>query len=214
MFWLGLAEATGTLILAVGTLALAAVAIFPEHARALVYRPIAYVFYGRHSFLFQQMSSQGGTPQFVLRLLVTNVGNSLATVIECHVTDLRFINVSGHQQRMPNFIPIRLRWTHTSEPVVDYLAEATSRVVDLAYLALEAATNLPVLSLATEIGFHQFTTLPAGSYVVELTVTSKERTLFKGCLHVSFTNQWHGSGVPAQLTLSAGDLYVGRLLER
>jgi hypothetical protein len=104
--------------------------------------------------------------------------------------------------------------------VADYLAVGTSRVVDLADITgttgYLASGNQPTVSLTTDIGARPFSTLPPGKYVIELTITSREGTLFRGCLKLSFAHHWQPSTgatsqLPAELTIVAGNLYEGRL---
>jgi hypothetical protein len=213
-------EAIGTWALGCLTLVLATVAVFPKHIHRLCYKPNGQILYDTGHFFLQNMQPNAFPPLYSLRLLVINSGNELATTVQCSLTDIRVIR-NGREERWSHFIPIRLWWTHLKTPVLDYLPEESSRLLDLGSLTgligEQAMGNVPVIALTTELGGnHQFAMLMPDSYVLELAITAREGTLFRGCLHLTFQSQWTvaGTSSPAGLTLTAGNIYCGELSRR
>ncbi len=185
-------EALATALGVVATLIVAVFALFPEWTRGRIYRAKAQLRCGNQGFFFQAAHGLNQSPLYAVRLQVLNIGNALATYVECHLLGIA-VESQNNWVSLAGFVPMRLRMTHTQNTASEYLARETALLVDLGTLAGDQgqfATGLrPTLYLKTEVQIPS-SILPPGHYQLDVTVTSKERVLWKGSLDLSFTTTW------------------------
>jgi hypothetical protein len=106
---------------------------------------------------------------FHARVPVFNqTGKEAAREIEVFLQDIN-LEYSPQPFTKPSYLPLRLRWTHGSDPVCDRIAGGAYRLLDLAALSTDPANQQIVLSFATERNIPA--RLFAGEYRLDLLIT-------------------------------------------
>jgi hypothetical protein len=110
--------AIGTLVLAAGTIILAAVAIFPDTIRRWFYRPSlrASVQTSPPDCVKTYVSLPDGTPvanAFYIRIWIRNTGNLEARNVEVYANELLKEYANRQWERVMDFPPMNLKWSNS-----------------------------------------------------------------------------------------------------
>lgn len=178
--------ALGTWAGAVTTLVAVIWAIYGPEFIAKWRTPIASIVCGNDGHLFQRMKTHGLELDidYYVRLAVYNEGKESAFDVECMVVGLS--EWTGQTWVVkPDFAPIRLRWTLTDDPCLSHLTPGSYRLLNLGRLIgysvtdpFQSSFNLSFEETNQSIG----PVLPCGTFQLELTVSSRNHLLYRGCI--------------------------------
>jgi hypothetical protein len=186
--------AWGTIIAAILSTVVAALAIFGEWIRGKVFKPKCNLECGTSDAFLHEMTNNGKMWKQV-RLRVWNTGNAPAHEVEVHL--LAAFKMNGkNRSAVSGFVPVRLNWTHGGPITKSYIARATFAFVDFGSLSVvQEAQGTPLtwlakLSLSGEVGETNLWDYRGGSYQFEVGVVTPSGYLQRSVFEVSFENQW------------------------
>jgi hypothetical protein len=141
--------AIGTLLLATGTLVLAAVAIFQDSVRAWFYHPTleASIQTQPPDCNAVPLTTQDGTRilanSLFLRLWVKNSGNAPARNVEVYASELRLRRADNTWTRVTAFMPMNLKWSHVGGVLYRNIAPQMGKHCDLGHIVDPARRAAP-----------------------------------------------------------------------
>ena len=141
-------------------------------------------------------------PIYYLRLLVKNVGRTVARSIQVHVDQLRRCDRHGEFYVDNDFLPMNLTWAHTGAPYMALISPGTARNIDLGYVPKPNSPWLHkprdhaegetwfhmTLEVVTFLGLHLLT---PGGYRLDLTVAAENAPALKLTVELVIDGAWH-----------------------
>ena len=129
-----------TAVAALATLAAVAVALLPEFKKWWVRPRLRIIANLKQPGCHQTVALDAGAPAqrrrlYILRLWVENIGRGPAENVQLFVQQLEKQNAARVFEREESFLPMNLRWTHTSEgssPFADRINPSMGRFCELA----------------------------------------------------------------------------------
>jgi hypothetical protein len=134
-------------LVAVGTLALAAVAIFQQTIRSWFYRPVFQVSIKTEppdcvAVPFTRADGTFVANSVYLGLWVENTGNATAKNAEVYAKELRRQRADGTWERLSAFPPMNLRWAHIGQIYFPRIAPDMGKHCDLGHIVDPALRHL------------------------------------------------------------------------
>jgi hypothetical protein len=198
-------------LVAVGTLVLAAVAVFQETIRGWFYQPRF------------QVSSKTAPPDCVavpfttpdgvfvadsiyLRLWVENVGNATARNAEVYAKELRRQRADGTWKRVGAFPPMNLKWANVGTIYFPYIAPEMGKHCDVGHIVdparrhilHEDAPRLTLTDQQTSLAFdlmaapnHRGHIIGPGEYQLEILVAAENVRPIKRTITISLRGPWN-----------------------
>jgi hypothetical protein len=144
---------------------------------------------------------------YYLRLLVKNVGNQRAEMVEVFAAELREKLADDSFTTAKRFLPMNLRWSHTGKIFLDGLAPAMEKYCDLGHIidpaqrhrflmeddpALGLSSEQTVLSLDLEMKPFTMSHLVApGTYHLFIKVAAANVKPVPKTFEIVLTGRWH-----------------------
>jgi hypothetical protein len=208
-------SAIGTVVLALGTLVLAAVAIAQDTVRGWFYKPTLDVSIKTQppDCVAVPITRQDGTfiaDSYYLRLWIQNTGNTPAKNVEVYASELlrrRADNITW--DRVDGFPPMNLRWSNVHVIYFPIIVAGMGKHCDLGHIADPARRNHPDLreenprlnltNQETSLAFDLIAApnykghiIGPGNYQLKLLIAAENsRQLIENTVAISFTGRWN-----------------------
>jgi hypothetical protein len=211
--------AIGTVLGAIGAVAVAVLAIWGDTVRNLIFTPkldlkiamkepdcvkiqtvaLSIVGGGQNAPLIQQAL----TDSYYMRLRVNNTGSVAARGVEVRLTALRAKQPNGTFQDDPSWLPLSLVWSNTRDPrtgagkvVLEKIDKDVPRHCDLCHVVHGAAPLL--MEFDTEVAPNQIagawpTKRAAGTCEVDVVATADNAGTVRHVVEVFYSGQWHAN---------------------
>jgi len=199
------------LLVAFGTLVLAAVAVFQPTFRSWFYRPKFRVSIKTEppDCVAVPVTTRSG--EFIadavwLRLWVENVGNATAKNVEVYAQELLRQRADNSWESVGAFPPMNLRWANLGIMYFPYIAPETGKHCDLGHIvdparrnaANEGAPRLDLTDQQTSMTFdlisapnHRGHIIPPGNYKLKILVAAEDVRPHKQTVMISLRGMWH-----------------------
>jgi hypothetical protein len=197
-------------LVAVGTLVLAAVAVFQETIRGWFYHPEFEVSIKTESpdCVAVPFTKPDGTfvaDSIYLRLWVENVGNATAKNVEVYARELRRQRAEGTWERVGAFPPMNLKWANIGTIYFQSIAPEMGKHCDLGHivdpvgrpLLGEEAPKLALTNQQTSLAFdlmvapnHRGHIIGPGDYQLDILVSAENVRPIKRIVAISLRGKW------------------------
>jgi hypothetical protein len=152
--------------------------------------------YSQKSFFLRSLSREDESVKvscYHFRIVVENVGKTLAESVEVFVTRLCRRNSSGDFDLVESFVPMNLNWAHVDKGFADFIAPDTHKLCNLVSVWRDEDLTVHA-SLVTEVTpVDQGNRIQPGTYRAHVIVSTKRGIKAKGHLNITFAGQWHDS---------------------
>lgn len=206
-------ETAAAWLVALGTLVVAAVAVFQETIRGWFYHPRFHVSIKTEppDCVAVPVSTPGGTPvadSVYLRLWVENVGNATAKNVEVYARGLRRRRADDVWERVGAFPPMNLNWANVSSIYFPSIAPEMGKHCDLGHIvdpsrrhALhEDAPRLALTSQQTSLAFdlmvapnHKGHIIGPGEYQLEILVAAENARPITRTVEIFLSGTWYAN---------------------
>jgi len=195
-------------VVGVGTLALAALAIWGETIRGLIYRPEFTVSCtGEPPDCISIPIADGAgnviSDSIYLRILVANVGRAAANTVEVYARRLRVQRANGTWMPVSNFPHMNLKWANTGA-VYNRLVPGMAKHCDVAHITdppnrPQLRENAPQLNPQQTALVFELMVRPnnrthivgPGQYQLDIQVAAKNARPVERTLEISLTGTWY-----------------------
>lgn len=203
-------------IVAVGTIAVAVIAVFQDWIRSWLTRPKLQLSVDtkppdclKTPLVRRDKDNQpvATSSAYQLRLKVTNKGNAAAEIVEVFATDLSRKEADGVFRPVDSFLPMNLRWSHYQTVWLNYLSPDMPKHCDLGRIIdpqmrsefegedrswPNVSPDSTILSLSTiDRPFIQSYLLPRGIYHLGIRVAASNARPISATLEISLPGQWY-----------------------
>jgi hypothetical protein len=198
-------------LVAVGTLVLAAVAIFQETIRGWFYRPAFQVSIKTEppdcvAVPFGPLPNGMMIDAFYLRLWIENTGNATAKNAEVYADELRRQRLDGTSEPVRSFPPMNLKWANIGVIYFPAIAPKMGKHCDLGHITDPARRQLlsgdvPRLGLTnqqTSLAFdlmvapnHKGHIVGPGEYQLDIRVAAENALPVKRTITISLQGTWY-----------------------
>jgi hypothetical protein len=205
-FW----GAIGGLLVAAGTLVIAAVAVFQETIRGWFYCPRFQVSIKTEppDCVAVPFTTKEGTflsNAIYLRLWIENVGNATARHAEVYAKELRRQRADGKCERVDAFSPMNLKWSNVVGPFFPRIAPNMGKHCDMAHIAEpalrralgEESPRLALNDQQTSLAFdliappnHKGHIIGPGEYRLDILVAAENARPHKETIAISLRGTW------------------------
>jgi hypothetical protein len=194
---------------AIGTVAVALIAIFQEWFKRRVFRPrlTLNARVGRpaaEKFIWEMSGGRPNVDVYFFRLEITNKGNAPARELQLYVASAERLKQDGTYQVVDRFSPMNLLWTHTDNPTLPMLLPGMPpRFCDLGHIAdpgrsEKTGERLPgvaagdgVLALDLEVKANSLSyLLEPGTYRLALKLAASNHPPTDYTLEIKFPGRW------------------------
>jgi hypothetical protein len=126
-------------LVAIGTLALAFIAVFQDQIRSWQFRPklsmsIQCVPPDCHKTKFSSESTHVSANCYYFNFRVRNNGNRRAEYVEAYVSVLEKQQADGKFSQIANFLPTNLLWGQTGKPIFNAISPSMEKICNLGYI--------------------------------------------------------------------------------
>jgi hypothetical protein len=197
-------------LVGLGTLVLAAVAVFQETIRGWFYHPSFHVSIKTeppdcNAVPFTKHDGTFVADSIHLRLWVENIGNATAKNAEVYAKELRRQRVDGTWERVGAFPPMNLKWANVGTIYFPSIAPEMGKHCGVGHIVDPARRNLlgedaPRLTLTnqqTSLAFdlmaapnHRGHIIGPGEYQLEILVAAENVHPIKRTITISLTGTW------------------------
>jgi hypothetical protein len=197
-------------LVAIGTLILAAVAVFQETIRGWFYHPAFQVSTKTEppdcvSVPFKTKEGKFVSDSIYLRIWVENVGNATARNAEVYATELRRRRADGTWERVSAFPPMNLKWANIGAIYFPSIAPNMGKHCDVGHIADPTTRDLlgedvPSLNLTsqeTSLAFdlmvvpnHRGHIIGPGKYRLHILVAAENARPITKVVEISLRGTW------------------------
>lgn len=208
----GILGTVASLLVALGTLVLAAVAVFQETIRSWFYRPEFRVTVrcAPPDCVAVPLRNRS-TGQFVansiyMRLWVENIGNATSRNVEVYAKELRRQRRDGSLEHVQTFPPMNLKWTNLGEIYFPVIVREMGKHCDIAHITDPAGRLIvgeenPRLNLShgeTSLAFdlavapyHLGHIVGPGTYHLDILVAAENSRPLLKTVEISLSGDWY-----------------------
>jgi hypothetical protein len=207
---MSLCGAVADWVVALGTLVLAAVAVFQQTIRGWFYQPCLRVSVKTEppDCLWVPFTTPDGTfvaDSIYLRLWVENAGNIMARNVEVYAKELRQKRTEGTWERVGAFPPMNLKWANWGTICFPSIAPEMGKHCDLGHIVdpahrqqlHEDAPRLNLTSQQTSLAFdlmaapnHRGHIIGPGEYQLDILVAAENTRPVKRTIAISLKGTW------------------------
>lgn len=134
---------------------------------------------------------------YYLRIWIMNDGNVSAENVQVFVSALRRKQANGEYKKITNFLPMNLRWSHTSNEngsgkiFAERISPKMGRYCDLAHI-MQSERNIPIVAeLDVEVVPNtESHKLKAGVYEIDLSIAASNAKPTKKTIEMNFMGKW------------------------
>lgn len=210
---MSLGETVSNWLVAIGTLILAAVAIFQETIRGWFYHPNFHVSIKTEppDCVAVPLTKSDGSGTFVansiyLRLWVKNVGNATAKNVEVYANGLQRQRADGTWERVAAFPPMNIRWANLGTIYFPSISPKmgkhcdVGRIVDPSrrHLVHEDVPRIELTNEQTSLSFvlisppnHMGHIVGPGNYLLEILVAAENARPITRTIEISLRGTWY-----------------------
>jgi len=201
-------------LVAIGTIAVAVLAIFQDRIRAWLQRPRLEVSINvappdcHKTTLAYTHEGQivRAADCYYFRLRVRNAGNQRAELVEVFAAELSKEQADGSYRRIDSFLPMNLVWSHIRKPFFDAISPGMEKLCDLGHIVdpskraqfgtednpnLDVPLNGTVFSFDLEVTpFTLSHLIPPGKYRLILLIGAANCRPVRKTLEITLTGKW------------------------
>lgn len=200
-------------VVAATTIVLAAVAVFQDWIRSIVFAPRLRVLLRTEPpdcVWVPFATPQGGfiSDTIHVRLYVENIGHSAATDVEVYAKELRRLDAAGRWQRVETFPPMNLTWADVGGIHIASMAPQTGRHCDFGHIMdpvqrdrlnilNEINPSLRLFASQTSFKFalaaqpnHKGHIVPSGTYHLDVVVAARNARTVPATLSIMIDGRW------------------------
>lgn len=201
----------GSWLMVIGTLVLAAVAVWQDTIRGWLYRPRFRISSSTEppdcaAVPFTRADGSFIAHSVYLGLWVENVGSATATNAEVYASGLQRRRADGAWERVAVFPPMNLKWAHLNSMYFPSIAPGMGKhcnighIVDPAcrHLLNEDAPRLNLTDQQTSLAFEVFAVpnhkghiVGPGEYRLELLIAAENARPLRRTIEVSLEGKWY-----------------------
>jgi len=203
---------------AIGTIAVAIIAVFQDQIRSWLNRPRLEVSISvappdcHKTTLVQTLNMRDHpatlhTDCYYFRIRVRNAGNQRAEYVEVFASELFKQQADESFKRVDSFLPMNLLWSHIREPFIPAISPEMEKLCDLGHIVdpakrerfvsdhnpnLNVANDKTTMSLDVEVpSFAMGHVIAPGKYRLHLLIGAANSKPVKKTLEISLTGVWH-----------------------
>jgi hypothetical protein len=203
-------------LIAIGTIALAIIAIFQDKIRSWLMRPKLDVLIvvsppDCHKTTLASVTQDGRVTGkadcYYFRIRVKNSGNQRAELVEVFAAELLKQQADGSFKKMESFLPMNLFWTHIKRPFFDAISPGMEKHCDLGHViepakrAMFGREDNPKLDIPADKTIFSFDLvvqpntmshlIPQGKYRLALQIAAANTEPIKKTLEITLTGNWY-----------------------